>query len=77
MLLPFLKLSAVAFAMLAIAFGPFLMQENAIAQMQQIFSRLFPFGRGLVHAYWAPNLWAIYCCGDKMLTLVLKRLHGT
>jgi len=63
----------VAFTCLAIAFGPFLLQGNAMEQLQQIATRLFPFGRGLVHAYWAPNCWALYCFVDKIAAYACRK----
>jgi alpha-1,3-glucosyltransferase len=35
--------------------------------VKKIFSRLFPFGRGLVHDYWAANIWALYSAFEKVL----------
>jgi alpha-1,3-glucosyltransferase len=36
-------------------------------QLVQMATRLFPFGRGLVHDYWAGNVWALHQAINKLL----------
>ncbi|KAI9658508.1 MAG: glycosyl transferase [Alyxoria varia] len=57
------KLGLAVMTVFALAFGPF----ANLGQLDQLRHRLFPFSRGLCHAYWAPNIWAMYSFTDRVL----------
>jgi alpha-1,3-glucosyltransferase len=59
----FLALANVVILVFIASLGPFLL----MGQIPQLLSRLFPFTRGLNHAYWAPNAWALLTAADRVL----------
>ncbi len=74
LLAPFLSLANTVSAVFVASFGPFFLLKNGKAQIVQIISRLFPFTRGLNHAYWAPNVWALVTATDRALLKCKYRL---
>ncbi|KAI9487064.1 MAG: glycosyltransferase family 57 protein [Benjaminiella poitrasii] len=56
-------------AVFGISFSPFIY----LGQLPALFQRLFPFTRGLCHAYWAPNFWALYAGFDRVLIIFAKK----
>lgn len=72
-----IKLIALVFVVTlvtGISFLPFILisnKNNSIDQFKQIFHRLFPVSRGLLHSYWAPNIFALYSFIDKCLYKIL------
>jgi len=64
------KLGSIVIGVFSLAFGPFVYHDV----IPQLVARLFPFSRGLTHAYWAPNMWAIYSFIDRVLIQVYQRV---
>lgn len=64
------KLGSIVVGVFSLAFGPFVYHDV----IPQLVARLFPFSRGLTHAYWAPNMWAIYSFIDRVLIQVYQRV---
>lgn len=65
-----LLLGSSVIGIFGITLGPFAYWN----QLEQLKQRLFPFSRGLCHAYWAPNIWAMYSFVDRVLIIIAPRV---
>ncbi|KAJ1650672.1 glycosyl transferase [Dispira simplex] len=64
------KLGSLVLLVFTFSLGPFVYTN----QLPQLVTRLFPFKRGLCHALWAPNFWALYSVCDRMLYHIVRVL---
>ncbi|KAL0089991.1 glycosyltransferase family 57 protein [Phycomyces blakesleeanus] len=65
-----ITLGSAVVGVFTISMGPFIY----MGQLPNLVGRLFPFTRGLCHAYWAPNFWALYAALDRILIFAAKAL---
>ena len=67
-----IKLGLIVVLGFGLSFGPFVYQ----GQLFNVMGRLFPFKRGLTHAYWAPNFWALYNGLDLVGLRLASKIFG-
>ncbi|CAH8518994.1 unnamed protein product [Dicrocoelium dendriticum] len=70
-LIKLLALGLTVFSVMALSLGPYYSKSH----LNQLYLRLFPFGRGLTHTYWAPNVWAVYNFAEKVLCSINNYFH--
>jgi alpha-1,3-glucosyltransferase len=72
--LRFVAVAIVTGTSLVLPWVPFLLLRDPRMQLLQIVARLFPFGRGLVHDYWAANVWAFFSLANKGIRFLSVRM---